>query len=247
MFAIVGEMVHSGDMPATRRARQRAATIDEIKEAALAQIAAEGAATLSIRGIARAIGMSPAGLYRYYDGLDELITELITDAYNDMADHVLAVTEAPGSTYDRFRNGMIAYRRWAVEHPNRFLLIFGTPIPGYAAPEEGPTVTATRRLGGAFFALGVEAWQRGVLDIPVTSRSPSREELAFAEESLGGVPPEFVAAFLSSWAHFHGLVTLEILHQLDWIYPDPEAFYTAEVEVIARRLMAGRQEAAGSA
>ena len=72
--------------------------------------------------------MSPAGLYRYYDSLDGLITALITDAYNDMADHILAVTEAPGSPHDRFRDGMIAYRQWAVEHPNRFLLIFGTPI-----------------------------------------------------------------------------------------------------------------------
>jgi AcrR family transcriptional regulator len=227
-------------MPATRRARQRAATIEEIKEAALAQIAAEGAAALSIRGIARTIGMSPAGLYRYYDGLDELITELITDAYNDLADYVLAVTEVAGSPRDRFRDGMVAYRQWAVEHPNRFLLIFGTPIPGYAAPEEGPTVAANRRLGGAFFALGVEAWQRGDLQLPVSSRAPSAEEQTLAAEALEGAPADFVAAFLSSWAHFHGLVTLEVLHQLDWIYPDATGFFQAEIELIADRLMTGR-------
>ena len=239
MFAFVAQMVHSGAMTATRRARHRAATIDEIKEAALAQIATEGAAALSIRGVARAIGMSPAGLYRYYEGLDGLITELITDAYSDLADHVLTVTEAPGPLRDRFRDGMLAYRQWAVQHPNRFLLIFGTPIPGYAAPEEGPTVAANRRLGGAFFALGVEAWHRGELQLPAGSRPPSAEERALATEELDGVPADFVAAFLSSWAHFHGLVSLEILHQLHWIYPDAAAFFAAEVETIADRLMAG--------
>jgi hypothetical protein len=57
----------------------------------------------------------------------------------------------------------------------------------------------------------------------------------FAEETLGGVPPGFVAAFLSAWAHFHGLVTLEILHQLDWIYPDTEPFFRDEVDRIADR------------
>ncbi len=225
-------------MTATRRARQRAATIDDIKDAALSQIATDGAASLSIRGIARAIGMSPAGLYRYYDGLDELITELITDAYRDLADQVLAATEVPGSLRDRFRDGMIAYRRWAVAHPNRFLLIFGTPIPGYAAPVEGPTVEANRRLGGAFFALGVEAWRRGELRPPNPSRPLTEEEQAFAAESLEGAPAELVPLCLSSWAHFHGLVTLEVLDQLDWMYPDAEAFFLAEIDIIADRLLA---------
>jgi AcrR family transcriptional regulator len=211
------------------------ATIAEIKEAALDQIAAVGGGTLSIRGIARAIGMSPAGLYRYFGGLNELITELIADAYNDLADHVLVVTEGPGRPEDRLRDGMLAYRRWAVDHPNRFLLVFGTPIPGYVAPEEGPTVEAARRMGGAFFAVGVEAWQSGALELSSAIRSPSPEERAFAAEALGGAPAEMVGSFLSSWAHFHGLVTLEILHQLEWVYPDAEAFYRAEVEVIARR------------
>jgi hypothetical protein len=91
-------------------------------------------------------------------------------------------------------------------------------------------------MGGAFFAVGVEAWQGGGLQLSRAIRSPSPEERAFAAEALGGAPAEMVGSFLSSWAHFHGLVTLEILHQLEWVYPDAEAFYRAEVEVIARRL-----------
>lgn len=220
-------------MTTTRRERLRAATYEEIKHAALRQIAEEGAAALSIRGVARAIGMSPAGLYRYYDGLEGLITELIADAYNDLADEVTNATTGSGTTRERLRAGMLAYRRWCVDHPNRFLLIFGTPIPGYAAPEGGPTVEANRRMGVAFFTVAAEAWARGELAPPPLDRSPEPGELELAAELATpppGFPPEAVAAFMSSWAHFHGLVTLEILNQLDWIYPDAEAFYRTAVE-----------------
>ncbi len=95
---------------------------------------------------------------------------------------------------------------------------------------------ANRRLSGAFFALGVEAWRRGELQLPTPSHPPTEQERALAAESLEGAPAELVSLCLSSWAHFHGLVTLEVLDQLDWIYPDAEAFFLAEVDAIADRL-----------
>lgn len=219
------------------------ATFAEIKQAALEQIAAEGAGSLSIRGIARAIGMSPAGLYRYYDSLDSLLTDLIADAYNDLADAVVAATTTAGTVRDRLLAGMLAYRQWCLEHPNEFLLVFGTPIPGYAAPEEGPTVEANRRIGAAFFGLVHEGWRTGTLALPVGPRPATQEEQAF----LAPVAPDFPAAwltpFVGAWSHFHGMVTLEILGQLDWLYPDGEAFYRAEVE----RLLESWSAAAGTA
>lgn len=224
-------------MTATRRERLRAATIEEIKQAALDQIAEEGAGALSIRGIARAIGMSPAGLYRYYEGIDELITELITDAYNDLADEVITAGSQAGPPRERLRHAMVAYRRWCLEHPNRFLLIFGTPIPGYAAPEDGPTVVANRRLGEAFFSIGVAAWQQGDLRIERSHRVATTAERDFAEALAPGFPPEVIGVFLSTWAHFHGIITLEILRQLHWIYPDPESFYMDEIEVMLDRTL----------
>ena len=222
----------------TRRDRIRQETVEEIKAAALGQIAAAGAGALSVRGIARAIGMSPAGLYRYYAGIDELITDLIADAYGDLADRVAEAASGPGSSRERLRDGMLAYRAWCVEHPNRFLLIFGTPIPGYEAPEEGPPVIANRRIGEVFFALGAEAWAAGDLAVPAPARTLESAEEAIAAAIAPDFPPEAVGAFLSAWAHFHGIVTLEILNQLDWIYPDPGAFYRAEVEGILDRLWA---------
>jgi AcrR family transcriptional regulator len=163
----------------TRRARRRSDTIAEIKQAALDEIAARSPAGLSIRGVARAIGMSPAGLYRYYAGLDALITDLIVDAYSDLADAVIAGTTGSGSAKARLAAGMVNYREWSISHPSRFLLIFGTPIPGYAAPEGGPTVAAVQRIGAAFFTVGAEAWSRGELGSTSLGRPSTPEEKRF--------------------------------------------------------------------
>lgn len=221
----------------TRRERLRADTVAEIKRAALDQIATLGAASLSIRGIARDIGMSPAGLYRYYDSLDTLITELVTDTYNDLARTVEAAVEVRGSARDRLRAGMHAYRDWSLADPHRFLLIFGTPIPGYTAPEGGPTEQANRRIGAAFFGVAADALARGELAVDEPGRHLSPTEQAAAARFGADLPAAAVPALVSAYAHFHGLVTLEILGQLTWLYPDPDAFYTAEVEHILDRLL----------
>lgn len=217
----------------TRRERIRNATLDEIKDAALAQMAEHGASDLSIRGVARAIGMSPAGLYRYYDGLDALITALITDAYTDLAVTVEEAVAGDGDTVARFRAGVRAYRTWAVGQPNRFLLIFGSPIPGYAAPADGPTVAANRRMGQAFFRVAAQGWERGEIGVPALGRPVTGAEQALAEQIRNDVPDfpaELIPALLGTWAHFHGLVTLEVLGQFQWMYPDPEAFFAGEVD-----------------
>jgi AcrR family transcriptional regulator len=217
----------------TRRARLRAETIDEIKRAAIDQIESDGAASLSLRGVARDIGMSPAGLYRYYDGRDALLTELITDAYTDLAIAVeTAIASGSGSAAARLAAGIRAYRRWALAEPNRFLLIFGTPVPGYAAPEGGPTVEANRRMGQAFFALAAEALARGELD-PEAGREPTPGELAFADEVAAELtlPAAVVGLLLGTWAHWHGIVALEVTHQFDWIYADDaDTFFNGEID-----------------
>lgn len=231
VFALSGVVRHTESMT-TRRERLRAATISDIKHAALDQIAAAGAPSLSLRGVARAIGMSPAGLYRYYDGRDDLLTDLITDAYNELAAEVEAAIATAGETpRARFKAGIGAYRRWSVDNPNQFLLIFGTPIPGYQAPEDGPTVAANRRMGEAFFNVAVEAWRGGRLRLRRTSRRPIGGEAGFAGVIDTGLPPTLIGVMLGTWAQFHGLVSLEVLGQLDWMYGnDIGIFFDYEVE-----------------
>jgi AcrR family transcriptional regulator len=231
-------------MTTTRRERIRTDTIAEIKAAALDQIAELGGPALSIRGVARAIGMSPAGLYRYYPGRDALLTDLIADAYNDLAGTVEgAIASSTSREFKtRFVTAVLAYRRWGLDNPNRFLLIFGTPIPGYVAPEGGPTVEANRRMGQAFFGLAAEAWSRGRLEEPTTGRRPTPGEKELAGEigqMAPGFPPRLISSLLGAWAEWHGLVTLEITRQLDWLYPDTEVFVRERVGRLADRLVAG--------
>ena len=237
---------------ATRRELSRTATVAQIKQAALAQIATEGASALSIRGVARAIGMSPAGMYRYYDSRDALLTDLLTDAYQDLASSVAQASgltlaapgdaEGPadaapggsvlaGSPLAAMLRAIEAYRAWAVQGPERFMLIFGTPVPGYAAPEGGPTVTANRRMGQVFFTLAALAWREGLIAARPAPRGaqPTPAEAQVHAELVAiapGFPSALIPVMLSGWALWHGLVTLEITGQLEWIYPDADAYYT---------------------
>jgi AcrR family transcriptional regulator len=123
---------------ASIRARVRAEMIDEIKETARRQLAAEGA-NLSLRAIARELGVVSSALYRYFAGRDELLTALIIDAYNaigavgERAD--AAVAERLDLT-GRWLAIAHAWRDWALAHPAEYALIHGSPIPGYAAPPD---------------------------------------------------------------------------------------------------------------
>lgn len=229
-------------MPATRRAVLRDATESDIKSAALIQIAEDGAASLSLRGVARAIGMSPAGLYRYYDGRDELLTALLVDAYSDLADTIERAVAAEDDRKHRrqFLAGVKAYRRWALTYPNRFLLIFGTPVPGYKAPDGGPTVQANQRMGFAFMGVAARAYSAGKLrdfDIQREPTSAEREIAVKLDDLAVAFPPPLVQVMLGAWAQWHGLVLLEVTHQLDWAYPDVDEFFDAEMTRLADRLM----------
>jgi AcrR family transcriptional regulator len=234
----------------TRRELTRKATIAEIKQAALNQIEHEGAPALSIRGVARAIGLSPAGLYRYYDGRDALLTDLLADAYLDLARAVASasgVTGQPspgpsgaphpedGDPIAALLRAIEAYREWAVTNRARFMLIFGTPVPGYSAPEGGPTVQANREMGQVFFTLAARGWASGRIAAPTgprarTGLTPGEAEVHAQLVAMApGFPADLIPRMLAGWALWHGLVTLEVTGQLDWIYPDTAAFFSQRV------------------
>lgn len=133
----------------------------------------------------------------------------------------------------------MAYRAWAVAEPNRFLLIFGTPVPGYHAPEAGPTVAAMQRVGWAFFGVAAYAFVRNAIALPPDERDPTAEERIIAKEIATlapGFPAGAIPILVGAWARWHGLVTLEVVGQLEWLYPDPAVFYASEVHRIADEL-----------
>lgn len=141
--------------PPTPRAVARAETIARIKELALAQLADAGAAALSLRAVARELDLVSSAIYRYYASRDELITALIIDAYDDLAAAIeVAVDHPRRSARRRFVDGCAAMRAWARAEPHRWALVYGSSIPGYAAPQD--TIAPAGRVVRALCSPAVE-------------------------------------------------------------------------------------------
>ncbi|OKI05394.1 TetR family transcriptional regulator [Streptomyces sp. CB02923] len=197
------------------RERRRAVAVREIVTAAEEHIDGHGPAALSLRAVARSLGMTVQALYHYFPSRDSLVTALITKAYDDLADAVgAAVDAAPDTTaLPRLVAAAEGYRAWAISRPERFQLLYGAPLRHYEAPVDGPTTQAVQRMSAIFrrelFA-GFTAPQLAAID--TEDLSPSlREHLgSLPSDALGSLPPPAASLFLSAWGHLHGLVVLEV-------------------------------------
>jgi AcrR family transcriptional regulator len=209
----------------TRRERQREATREEIKALARRQMADSGTASLSLTGIARAMELVPSALYRYYPDRDALITALILDAFESLA---LALRQAsaipaPDEYGERLLQASLAYRRWGLDNPIDFQLIFGNPIPGYTAPLQ-LTGEAMQRVFGTFLDIIEQAHEAGVLR-PVSDVRPETLAPCPPDDAFAGYTPPVMYTGLSGWAILHGAVTLELFGFLTHSLADPEAFF----------------------
>ncbi len=229
--------VHAGS---PRRERARAATIDEIKQAARELMRENGTVDVRFADIARVMGITPPALYRYFADRDQLLTALIADAYDDLGAHV---AEARDAVPDRDIGGRwlaaaAAYRQWATKDPQQFSLVFGLPVPGYVAPEEGPTTEAAARALSQLSALFVEAMVRGRLRKPLIREvDPALEFCAHGKnEDLGvAIPAENFQAMLHAWASLHGFTSLEAYGHFDWMAPEArDALFVAQVQLAAK-------------
>lgn len=236
-----------------RREALRTELLASVREAARDQLRAVGPADLSLRAIARDVGISPAGLYRYYDGRDALLTMLITDGYTDLADHLFLAqglaeevsdlertrrvpeaADADAPPLDRLRATWRTYRTWSLAHPNEFHLLFGQPIEGYAAPLDGATTRANARMARALVLPAYVAWQSGDLDVPDLVDPPDglhRLAEAISEEAPVPVSASFAARTLAWWSVLHGAVALELNGQFRWLDEDATGdLFTATLE-----------------
>ncbi|WP_210583705.1 TetR/AcrR family transcriptional regulator [Streptomyces sp. GESEQ-35] len=208
--------------PPSLRQRRRAAATREIVDAAELHITEHGPAALSLRAVARSLGMTVQALYHYFPSRDALVTELIVEAYDDLAAAVQTALDTVADDTDLPRLVVAAegYRRWAVAHPERFQLLYGTPLRDYAAPVEGPTTQAMRRMSAIFqheLFGGFTAEQLAAADTPALS-SPLRAHLAhLSPDDPGALPPPATALLLSAWGHMHGLVVLEVFGHTSFI------------------------------
>jgi AcrR family transcriptional regulator len=225
---------------APRRERARAATIEEIKATALDLMREQHTTDVRFTDIARVMGMTPPALYRYFADRDELLTVLITDAYNDLGDRVAASRdEVPATDIGgRWLAAAEAYRSWARQQPEQFSLILGMPVPGYAAQEEGPTTEAAKRAMSQLSALFVDAAARGQLQPPLIGHvDPAMLTCAGDKhpELNGVLAPESFQAMLQAWASLHGFASLEAYGHLDWLTPEArDSLFLSQVELIAK-------------
>jgi AcrR family transcriptional regulator len=230
----------AGHALAPRRERARAATIEEIKATALDLMREQHTTDVRFTDIARVMGMTPPALYRYFSDRDELLTALITDAYNDLGHQVAQSRDrAPASDIGgRWLAAAQAYRSWARQQPEQFSLILGMPVPGYSADEEGPTTEAAKRAMSQLSALFTDAAERGQLGKPLIDHvDPAMLTCADDKhpELNGVLTPESFQAMLQAWACLHGFASLEAYGHLDWLTPEArDSLFLSQVELIAR-------------
>jgi AcrR family transcriptional regulator len=230
--------------PRTARQRARAELTREITEEARRQLAATGADGLSLRAVARELGMVSSALYRYYPSRDDLLTVLIIDAYNaigEAAETAIAGTRpaAGGTARARWVAACHAVRDWAVARPHEYALIYGSPVPGYHAPEA--TIGPAARVPLAF--VGVLA--TAIADGEVTAGAgpgPGAGALAgaLAEQaaalsaaleadpsapSVASVPPAMLVRGVIAWTQLFGMISFELFGQFVGSFEPADAFF----------------------
>ncbi|QJS13368.1 TetR/AcrR family transcriptional regulator [Streptomyces argyrophyllae] len=223
------------------RARARQEVTAAIKEAARRQLAAEGAAKLSLRAVARELGMVSSALYRYFPSRDELLTALIIDAYDSVGEAAERARDAAADAPppDRWTAVCEAVRDWALAHPHEYALIYGSPVPGYSAPET--TVPAAARVGMVFIGIVRDAHEGaglGPLSLPAGLRP---EGARMAADFAPGVPPEAAVALVAAWAQLFGLIGFELFGQFNRVVEDRETFFRHAAGRLAEGVGLGRR------
>ncbi|TYB58528.1 TetR/AcrR family transcriptional regulator [Nonomuraea sp. PA05] len=210
----------------TARERVRAELTKEITDIARRQLATEGAGGLSLRAVAREMGMVSSAIYRYFPSRDDLLTALIIDSYNALGaavEHAEA-TSPREDHLGRWLAACHAVRDWGVAHPHEYALIYGSPVPGYQAPQD--TIEARLRDVAVLGRIMSDAWEAGAVR---AAADPLPEELeadvAGFRELMPGVPDHVIWRALTAWTALYGWVNFEVFGQFNnTIENRPRAF-----------------------
>jgi AcrR family transcriptional regulator len=230
----------------TARERARVELTREIKEEARRQLAAAGSDALSLRAVAKELGMVSSALYRYYPSRDDLLTALIIDAYDalgDAAEKAIASAPPPASAAaglpapvarDRWIAACHAIRDWARSHPHEYALIYGSPVPGYRAPET--TIGPASRVPLAFIGILASAAASGELAVtPPPADDGLAAQAAALAAALGdpGVPPQALVNAVIAWTQLFGMISFELFGQFVGSFDPTDAFFAHAVVRLA--------------
>jgi len=240
-------MTASPTVPRTARDRARAEITAEILDAARQHLAREGAAALSLRAVARDVGMVSSAVYRYVPNRDALLTMLIIDAYDSLG-AVVEKAESAVAREDRLGRFLAichAVRGWALAHPHEYALIYGTPVPGYAAPED--TIGPASRV--SLLLIGI------LVDLTASGAAPAPDELdpsvaasiaPVLEFADGRVSDDLMLRGLAAWSGLFGTITFELFGQFHNVVASSQrarkAFFDHQMRQLASGL--GLDEAA---
>lgn len=220
--------------PRTARARARAELTAEIKAVARRHLATNGADGLSLRAVARDLGMASSALYRYFPSRDELLTALIVDAYNavgaaaETAEAAVNRTDLPG----RWLAAARSVRSWARTNPHEYALIFGSPIPGYQAPPD--TVDPAARI--PLLMLTIIADAVAPPDELVLPRAVARDLKRLREQLAPSLSEPRLARAVMAWTHLIGSISFELFGHLVGSIEDYPAWFDAQVTELGRGL-----------
>jgi AcrR family transcriptional regulator len=229
------------------RERAREELTAEIVRLARLQVEQEGAANLSLRAIARDLGMVSSAIYRYFASRDELLTRLIIDSYDRVGETVEAADARIKKRHDflgRWRAMSHALRDWAFANPAEYALLFGTPVPGYAAPQD--TIGPASRYTVVLITLVVEMEQAGHTSKARVPAALRRDYARFRARYAVPASDSMLMLGMGAWSAIMGAISLELFGHLHNVIDSPGALFEAVVESQAEILLSGTAGAAAT-
>jgi AcrR family transcriptional regulator len=241
VFSVTTLQTEHMSVARTARERVHEEVSGEILAVARTHLARDGGSALSLRSVARELGMAPSALYRYYPGRDALLSALILSAYNALADEAERAADQAARSKDADATRWLAVpramRRWAIAHPHEWGLIFGTPVPGYEAPQE--TVVPYARIAAALARPALDAQAAGRLqDRPLRTIAPELTAAVapVAEALFGDLPTAKVVLFLEAWTALIGAISLELFGHWRNTVLVPELFFDETMQSLADQI-----------
>ncbi|CAM5247420.1 TetR/AcrR family transcriptional regulator OS=Streptomyces alboniger OX=132473 GN=CP975_11340 PE=4 SV=1 [Streptomyces alboniger] len=183
--------------------------------------------------MARELGMVSSALYRYFPSRDDLLTALIIDAYDSVGEraegaYAAAAEAGPVRCWSAVCE---AVRTWALESPHEYALIYGSPVPGYTAPQT--TLPAASRTGLVLIGIVRDAHQGSGLAMTPLPAELRPEAERIAADFAPDLPPEALAALVAAWAELFGLIGFELFGQFNRVVEDREPFFRHAVTRLA--------------
>ncbi|GAA4415199.1 TetR/AcrR family transcriptional regulator [Actinokineospora soli] len=187
------------------RERARADITQEIKDEARAQLRVDGPHGLSLRSVARALGFAPSALYRYFPSRDDLLTALIIDAYDAMGEAAERADDPTEPPFQRWRRVGHAVHAWARENRAEYILIYGSPVPGYQAPQD--TVAPASRVPKVLVGIAEQARDSALP--PLLGDQMTRTAAVLGS----GIAPGALARVIAAWTQLLGMISFELFGQ----------------------------------